>query len=510
MEKLISIKRAAAVCCAALLVSGSLTGCGSSTSYAMKVGDEEIKAGVYIYNIISETNSQMYTLYYSGSLQNADDAFSQKIDGKDFVEVVQENALKTTKEMAAVDAKFKELGLELSDEDIEAINNTVSSTWESGGGMYEYAGVSKESFRVCTEHSYKKKAIFDHYYADGGTDEVTADALQSYVNENYIRYKMISIAKSAAEDEETKKSENEEAEALLNEYYEKAKDVDFEGFDAIIDEYNAYQEAKKAAESAEAPEAGDSTEIEDGDESAADGESAADSSAADESAADTSESAESTEDSASEGESTVSEGEITSLEAENTESVTESAVTAEESTADESTSEETESTADESTADESAADESTADETETTDGDTSSDDGLEVTSGEEEAKDPYANEYVMNASTYLDTTSESYDEKYADMIKTIKDQEYNKAALYTESESSYVLFITDDIAERTDYVEENKDTLRHEIKDTEFEDLINGWIESAGIKVNEKAVKKYSVKEIYDRQTEYSKKNPNS
>ena len=498
MEKLVSMKKAAAVCCAALVAAGSLSGCGSATSYAMKAGDTEIKAGVYISSIINEMNTQMNTLYYQGLLQTADDAFSQQIDGVDFADAVKENALKNTKDIAAVDAKFKELGLELTADEVSEIESTLSSAWSANGGMFEYSGVSKESYRLTLEHSYKKTAIFNYYYAEGGVEEVSDDTLQTYVNENYIRYKILSIAKSSAEDEETQNAENAEAEALINEYYEKAQDLSFEEFDTLIDEYNAYKEAKAAEESEESAESGTET-----DESAADAESSEADTADSAEIADTAESEgtdESAEESAAE-DATVSEGELTSLEAENTESVTEEEVSADSETDESADTVSAEDTA-ESTEDESAADESTDE----ADADADNTDSA----AEEEETDPYANEYIMNASDYLDTTSDSYDADYAKMVQAFKDQEYGKAALYNENEYSYVLFITEDVAGRPDYVQDNKDTLLQELKGDEFDGLIQGWVDALGIKVNEKAIKKYTVKEIYDRQTEYSKKNPAS
>ncbi len=516
MEKLVSIKRTAAVCCAVAMAAGTLSGCGSA-GYVLKYGDTEIKPGVYINSIITEMNSQMNTLYYAGKLQAAEDAFSQEIDGKSFTEAVKENALKNAKEIAAVDAKFKELGLELSADDVASIEDTISSAWGSNGDMLEYVGVSKESFRLCAEHDYKKDAIFDYYYADGGIEEVSDVTLQQYVNDNYIRYKIISISKSTAEDEETKKAENEEAEALLNEYYERAQELDFAGFDALIDEYNAYKQAQEEAAQAEAEELttedGTETELPAVDVT----DSTTDESTTDESTDDASAAEETTsEESADIETASVTESTIESHEAENTESAVTETVGDEESTADESAADE--SKADETTSDESAADESKADET-TSDEDAAADD-TEVTDETDssadaetesaEEADPYVNEYVMNATEMLDTTSETYDESYAAMIKAFKEQPYNKAATYMDNEYSYVLFITEDIAGRPDYVEDNKATLLKEIKGDEFDGLVTSWVDALGINVNDKAVKKYGVKVIYDRESEYYKKNPQS
>ena len=517
MKKLISMKRAAASCCAVAMAAASLSGCGSA-GYALKYGDTEIKPGVYIASIMNEMNTQMNTLYYAGKIQSADDCFDQEIDGKKFAEAVKEKALESSKEIVAIDAKFKELGLELSAEDVDAIEESLSSTWGSNGGLFEYAGVSKESYKLTLEDSYKKTAIFNYYYAENGIEEVGDETIQSYVNDNYIRYKMLSIPKSSAEDEETKKTENEEAEALFNEYLEKAKDVDFAGFDALIDEYNAYKEAKEAEETAAA-------EGEDGSAEAVPDDSSAVESTADtaESTADSAESADSTETSeTSEAEESAAETEESAAETPAPESVptanaaaeseTEEESTAEESAAEDASSEEESKAEDESAADESTADSESATDTKSDAEETADTETTDETdsAAEEEEDDPYVNEYVMNATDLLDTESDSYDATYAKLVQAVKDAEYGKATSYTESEYSYVIFITADIAERPDYIQDNKDTLLQEIKGDEFDGLVAGWVEALDIKVNEKAVKKYSVKDIYDRQKEYAEKNPQS
>ena len=124
--------------------------------------------------------------------------YYQEVDGKAFDEYLSDYALTATKEYAAVVDKFNELGLTLSDEDIKSINDSISSTWDSQGEFYESEGISKESVKLALKGSKMREELFDHYYAEGGEEAVSDDEMVKYLDDNYLRYKSISFAKTKA------------------------------------------------------------------------------------------------------------------------------------------------------------------------------------------------------------------------------------------------------------------------------------------------------------------------
>ena len=238
-------KKITAALTAALLCTASLTAC-SDTSYVMTAGDSKINAGIYIYNELTEMSYQMTMMYYQKGIKK--DYFDQKVDGKAFDEYLSDYALTATKEYAAVVDKFNELGLTLSDEDIKSINEIIRSTWDSQGEFYESEGISKESVKLALKGSKMREELFDHYNAEGGEEAVSDDEMVKYLDDNYLRYKSISFAKtkastdssSSATDSSTDSADaaNEEAKAKRDEFLEKAQGVSFDYFDSIIDEYN--------------------------------------------------------------------------------------------------------------------------------------------------------------------------------------------------------------------------------------------------------------------------------
>ena len=231
---------------AAAVAAGTMSGCESSAQYPITSGDTKVRAGVYITYVMSAMSDEANSLFNDGKIQTMDDCFGVEKDGKSFSDIVKDNAIEKTKEHIAIDNKFKEFGLSLKEEDTAAMKDQIESAWQQSGGSYEYAGIGKESYREVMESSYKRQAIFDYYYAEGGIEEVTDSDVQNYVNENYIRYKMITYPKSTNEDETLKEQENKELEERFDQYLKEAEGKSFEEFDEVIEEHNKFLEEKQA------------------------------------------------------------------------------------------------------------------------------------------------------------------------------------------------------------------------------------------------------------------------
>ncbi len=135
-----------------------------------------------------------------------------------------------------------------------------------------------------------------------------------------------------------------------------------------------------------------------------------------------------------------------------------------------------------------------------------SDVDIEDVTGDTEKEEETDNDTVVNFTTGTDKDSDSYDESYAARLQAIKDAEYGKATFY-EDDSAYYVFMSADIAEKDGYADDNRDTLLSEMKEDEFQGLIDGWVEAMKITLNEKAIKRYSVQEVYDRQEKYYSEN---
>ena len=435
------LKKLAAICTAAMMTL-SMAGC-SDTSYVMSSNGENVNAGIYIFNMMNTMYTQMMMMYYSEGI--TEDYFSQEVDGKSFSDYLADDALQSTKEYVAVVQKFEELGLELTDEELSDLNSQVNDAWTNESDFYESQGVSKESVKLVQKASLMRSKIFDYYYEEGGIEEVTNDDVATYLDENYIRYKQIYIAKSTELDEDVAAEADAESEKTWNEYLEKAQDLTFEEFDDLITEYNnSLNETEETTEDADSADETADTESSSVDETS----------------------------SISEDES--SESDDTSSAAEDSSSVNEdSAVESEDMTTDESAS-------DESTADSETTDQAATEET-------------------EEETDPYANETI---TSYGSLKEEDLEDSYGKLLTEINGLEVGKAAAY-EDENGYYILIKGDMSERSaDYATENRDNLLSEMKADDFQALLDEWIEAANIKLNDKAIQRYTPEIVYEKYVE--------
>ena len=269
-------KAAALIACA--VMASTVTGC-ADTSYSVKYGDETVKAGVYIGYLQTELNNQLYTFSYQGI--ESKDYFSQQVDGVDLSEYVKNNSIKDVKEYVAIKKQFEAEGLSFTDDELKQISSNVNTSWDSMGGMYENNGVSKESLKEIYREALMRSKLFNLYYGEGGKEAPTDEELQKYVNDNYIRYKMIAIYKSSETDESKAAAENEEHLKKRDEYFEKGKDLTFDNFDPLIDEYRAESDAASEADSTQAEDSSRTDESSQADDtsSVADTSSAAESKA---------------------------------------------------------------------------------------------------------------------------------------------------------------------------------------------------------------------------------------
>ncbi|MBR1562139.1 MAG: hypothetical protein IJ645_02920 [Ruminococcus sp.] len=468
-------KRLAAAVLASAVCAASFTGC-TDTTYAMTAGGEKINAGIYIYNIYSEMSYRNMMLYYSEGV--TEDFFSQKIEGKDYAEYLSDYAMKSTKEYAAVKAKFEELDLELTKDQLKEIQESVNSAWDSQGELYEYEGISKESIKLAQQASYMRTELFNHYYGEGGEEEVSNADMESFLKDNYMRYKMITISK-AAEGDENADETNAEAKEHFDEFSAQAEGVSFTDFDLVISAYNDHLAAEQAAASEESSQAADDT----------DSGSSADSAAS--------------ADSVAGEELTVSEAATESTNA-----------AADEGTADESLAADTEELPD-STAEEEVTDTVTSDSEAMTDGgdlNLDPDAVLDSESGETESEpDPYANEQMVNFSNIKKTYEENkdtkdYDDSSYKLNEFINNMSAGSVETY-ENDTAYYIIAKGDVAERaSEYAEENHDSLLQEMKSEDFQAKIDSWVEAMDFKINDKAIKRYTPKVVYDRQVEYTEK----
>ena len=239
-------KRIVAASCAAAMAVG-FAGC-ADMSKIMTVDGKGINAGVYIDYMLNEYSLQSYYAQYFQSSDTTETEFLKReySDGKTYSQHFKEYALEQTVRGVAADKLFADEGLKLSDDDKAEIEDNVSSTVDQYGKDYlELQGISEDSVRTVFTYEKQKELLFDHFYDEGGTKAVSDDDIKTYMKDNYLRYKMITISRvpTSTEGDEATDDEKKEAETKAKEQADKylalAEKTGADSFDDVIEQYEA-------------------------------------------------------------------------------------------------------------------------------------------------------------------------------------------------------------------------------------------------------------------------------
>lgn len=122
------------------------------------------------------------------------DLFNQKIEDKNGDKVnarefIIKEAEKACKNLLSVNKTFDDLGLKLTDTQIEAAQKNTNDAWMYYGKNYEKLGIAKESFYQA-EYLFaaKYEEIFKATYEKGGSKEVAEDDIMDFYLDEYTSY----------------------------------------------------------------------------------------------------------------------------------------------------------------------------------------------------------------------------------------------------------------------------------------------------------------------------------
>lgn len=264
MTKL-NIKKIAALGCAAAML-GSLTACGEKTTWGAVIDGVQIPAGVFIYYLdtanyeaqqkLNEQTDTSADLSPEGAAAQSSETvtlplYSSQIDGVDSKQWIYDRATELMQEYAAVEAKFDEYGLTLTDDDKQSAQVYLDQIWDYAGDYYTSMGVSENSYKSIFLNSSKKQKLFETIYSEGGERAVSDDEIKTYLDENYALINYIDVELKDGEGNLLKSDGKAERMEMLNSYIERYNNG--EDFDELNAEYVTYYEnLKKAAEEAAA------------------------------------------------------------------------------------------------------------------------------------------------------------------------------------------------------------------------------------------------------------------
>ncbi|MBC5788497.1 MULTISPECIES: hypothetical protein [Clostridiaceae] len=209
------VKKFAAFAVAAVLAV-SATGCNGSPEWVMKTDNYSLGSGSYLDIVMTSITNATNQI----DMKSTEDLFDQKIGDQSISDWVLDDVEKQAKIYMAVNQKFEEEGLELSEEELSTLDAQIASYYPQYQTYYAYdlKGISEDSFREVMLLASKQSKLFQNIYGEGGTQEVSNEEMKQYYSEHAAKYKAIPLQKDSGDDETAEKNNQdlmEKAEGYL-------------------------------------------------------------------------------------------------------------------------------------------------------------------------------------------------------------------------------------------------------------------------------------------------------
>ncbi|MGN0614588.1 MAG: hypothetical protein ACI4JB_11915, partial [Porcipelethomonas sp.] len=245
----------------AAAVAASCSGCtiGESTAYTMTVDDFQLKSGVYIYyqnSALADAESLAQEENPDIDTEDQDALEAATIEGKPFLDWVHNKTLANCSEHIAIIRQFDELGLSLSDEDVESVNDYAESVYADTSNEYYQNGIGEESFKEILINTFKSQEIFLAIYGEGGSENIQESEIKDYYIENNARVRYVSLDLHDSEGNVLDDTGKNEIKSMANQYLAKVRSAGTEeamlqAFNEVQEDYDQYVQDKAAEASGE-------------------------------------------------------------------------------------------------------------------------------------------------------------------------------------------------------------------------------------------------------------------
>lgn len=259
-------KLVAAICAVAITLS--VAGCADVSTIG-SIDDQTINAGIYLLyeqSAISEAqqevDDQLKAMGTDSSKIENFSYYNYNVQDKTFSQYVQDRTLEQVKQYVAIQKKFDELGLTLTDEEKSEVTTSAKKMWDTEityygystgttyGQNYENAGISRKSYEAVQLVNKMSNKVFDAYYEENGISATDEKDIATYFYDNYGRFQIIQVSLTEGNGDkittdEGKKAKKEQAQGYVD------RILAGEDYDTVYHEYEDLVAKEKAEAEAE-------------------------------------------------------------------------------------------------------------------------------------------------------------------------------------------------------------------------------------------------------------------
>lgn len=216
----------------------SFAGCGSTPKTAITVDGKDYSTGEYLAYLLDNFQQA----YYNGGLyyyeQNGTDVWTQEYTYNEkkvkLDEYLKQMTVDTIIRQKALENKITEAGIKYTDELTKKAQSMVDGVDEKTLLTY---GVSKDSYtKMCMAYYRNEMALFLARYDKDGSSPVAETEIRKYFDENYVSYKMISVAMAESDGTAYTDAKQTETKKTLQKYLDMYNNG--KAFNDVIAQYN--------------------------------------------------------------------------------------------------------------------------------------------------------------------------------------------------------------------------------------------------------------------------------
>ncbi len=231
----------------------TLSGCSSKNDPVVQVEDYKVSSGMYAFiltqHILAAQQISSQTMSPSSDPEKI--ISEGKIEDKPAVDWIKEQSVDAAKQIASINVEFDKLGLTLSEEENNQINDSVEKIYEQAEKQgYSKLGITKEDWQQIAEINPKVQKVNKEYFEEGKSRAISNEKVDEYTKNHGLKYKVITIDKPLSEKDESssKLLKNEgvaNLKALVDKYMSQIANK--KSIDDINAAYNKASEQPEAA-----------------------------------------------------------------------------------------------------------------------------------------------------------------------------------------------------------------------------------------------------------------------
>lgn len=182
-----------------MLMALTVTACHKKDEIAVTIDDTKFTSAYYMCALMSadsEAKAMVQETLTDEELTKEIDYYSKKVEGKKFVDWVEDEAIENLKKIAAYKELCKTAKIGISADQLNDAKSYASYYWYNYGygSYYSINGVNFNTYTNYMVDSYYSNVYFEYIYGAKGTKPISADKVRDTIYSNFVIANLLEIS----------------------------------------------------------------------------------------------------------------------------------------------------------------------------------------------------------------------------------------------------------------------------------------------------------------------------